>query len=190
MRLGGVYEREGEALLVVEKGGDSAAPEADAAPGPDGLKYGETKFEGEPTTAVEKTDSGALPGLQLIFQRAAGLLRNDEHSITRRSNKDSKMAPNTPLFPLSVDSTYWASVLGSGHPLADGTVLSGVCCGLNHLAGFVSADVRLDSSSSSKATTPPSTTSQAQVEKRLAAVAGRHRCWFETDTEVCFDSFS
>ena len=61
--------------------------------------------------------------------------------------------------------------------------------GLNHLAGFASADARLEGRNSSQATTPTRSTMQAQVEKRLAAVVSRNHFWKETDTEVCFDTF-
>ena len=182
-------DRESKALPDGTMHGTMTAPEEEADPAPGCRELGVAEFDSKATTSVEMTGSGALPGIHLIFQRAADLLRKDEQSHTRRSNKDTKTESNTPLFPLTVEAEYWATLMESGHPLADGKVLSGVVRGLNHSAGFASADSRLESCSSSQATMPTRSTTQAQVEKRLAAVVSRNHFWNETDTEVCFDSF-
>ena len=142
-------DRESKALLVGTMHGTMTAPEEEAGPAPGCRELEMAEFDGKATTTFEMTGSGALPGFHLIFQRAADLLRKDEQSQRRRSNKDTTTEPNAPLFPLTVEAQYWATLMESGHPLADGKVLSAGVRGLNHLAGFASADSRLEGRNSS-----------------------------------------
>lgn len=79
----------------------------------------ENEFAERPTAEVEKTDGGAMRGLQHAFERAADVLRRDERAQTADRGLVGHCIP-----------LQWIRMFESSHPLADGTVMySAIWCG-------------------------------------------------------------